>query len=219
MWSRQGAGSNPSPQLFQLSIVGIFFSTLKMSKSKQRKATQRARPKHSLEPSRSNQPNRIWRAAKILLGAFATIATLSGGYAGLHPRILIEPPSEVVDSSHPDTSAFTFVNDRYFSIYNMHLTCTPGFDVAALPVGSGVHTRFVLKGLSAVKLEAGERRSFVCNIFREPREQNPLLVREYIYMEVRFRVFRIVPWWSEHFVFRTGLEEDGKLRWSSPPLI
>jgi hypothetical protein len=171
----------------------------------------------------------VRRLVEFSLGA----ATLLG-IVVLPPRISVEKPSESVDAFHPFELPFALSNDGYFSIYKVKINCIPDHLVFQFHKETGAPAdtdnkapTTTLKNQAFEQipiLSAGDRRSFVCDVFHfnQPPESTgahwPVQFCN-VGIGITFRPIRFIHWRVfRQFSFQASISSDGKLRWAYPIL-
>jgi hypothetical protein len=198
-----------------------------MSRKKRKKAPRKLRTQQP-SPMRSDRTG-IWRRSSLIVktvsGLVLGAAGLIGGYAAVKPRVLIEPPQVLVDPKNPYDSPFTIVNDGYFSLYKIDIDCIPA-TIAANEVAraspdnpSEIKASTKRPALSLNELDAGDRRPFVCDIFKELESPNMTIIG--VELEVLIQAAPI-KWWADFVYWKKELfqaDADGdKFRWQTLPV-
>jgi hypothetical protein len=169
---------------------------------------------------------RTWRSIPLLGRAMITLAVaLFGAWVGyvqtVRPRILIEPPSQLVDPQDPYISPFIVTNDGYLTVYNLMLDCAPASvavtglqpasDTAPWDVGGWARGRVLNQDF----LVPTDPKPFVCDTFRGISTKNVKIVGVDVLVTATVSLLPYLNWpsYSKSILFEADSDGTSKFRW------
>lgn len=157
---------------------------------------QQARP---IRTDRAGIWRRISLIGKAVIGFAIVIFGIYAGYVGtLRPRILIEPPSTLVDPQNPSNAPFILINDGSYSVYSVVVDCRPTI-VAARPItanetSAGLRGKIRHDVFNLDELPSTARRPVVCKAFQQIEPRNLKIVGVEVRVTVSVSPFSFFNW-------------------------
>ena len=193
-------------------------------KREKRKLLELISEAQSARPIQTNQPG-TWRRippiGKALIGGAATLFGLWIGYVQtIRPRILIEPPSKLVDPQNPYDAPFVLINDGVFSVYRLSVDCQPALLAATGLVPASPATpwegkvSFRHQVLTLDSLSATERRPFVCDAFKQIKPINVKIDGVEVQVTVTVSVLPFINWaYPKSVLFEANGDGTTEFQW------
>jgi len=161
-----------------------------------------------------------------LIALALAVATLLG-FVVLPPKVSVESPYEGVDEYRPFELPFTLSNDGYFPVYRVNVGCNPKDLYWTFPPGTpkgkeaSANIDLTSQTFEQIpELKAGERRSFVCEVFHFVGDINTsttAIVGCNVAVKVTFRPIAFIHWrLLRPFEFAASISSTGVLHWHYP---
>jgi hypothetical protein len=178
-------------------------------------------PTHPTQTNRAGIWRRIPKIGKAAIGFAVTAFGLYTGYvATIKPRILIEPPSKLVNPQNPYDAPFVLINDGFFSVYRLSVDCQPALLAAtglvpaspATPWGANVSFRHQVLTLDS--LSATERRPFVCDAFKQIKPINVKIDGVEVQVTVTVNLLPFINWaYPKSVLFEANGDGTTEFQW------
>jgi len=173
------------------------------------------------QKDRSGIWHRIPLFGKAAIGVAVTLFGLWTGYlTTIKPRILIVPPSKLVDPQNPYDAPFTLTNDGYLSVYRITVDCEPALVAVngVKPASKAFPWNLKAVGTPRIRsldvLSPDDPKPFVCDAFRNLRPTNVTIVGVEVQVTVTVSPFSSIYWpFPKSILFEADSDGTDKFQW------